>query len=191
MTALQNAIQQIPDWRTLSAADLHSQLTTPQRKPKPENARVWSAAGIAEAYGVFVAETIFAALESSGLKAIANRFAGIGLKTTDPQWLANADAIIASGALSQPHPVTGEPIADAETQEALKFIGFEDATTLWTDPLTEPEAEAARQAILNEEQRQGDLEALRAEIENNYLNPAESDPAQTVAAVRAAIKATL
>lgn len=141
--ALKTAISRVPDWQTMEPVDLRVALTEVNRIPKPETQRVWSIAGIAKLFGIAVAETIYGALNrpvaEGGAPGIAARFAATGLDATDPQWLATADALIAG------------PLADmdAETQQALKWIGHNE-TVLWTDALTEKQVSDAMQSILDE-----------------------------------------
>ena len=136
---LNAAIQSVPGWQTLSAADLLTAITETTYRKKPPAERVWSIAGVAKDFGTTVAETIYAALVASGLNGIAARFAATGLDATDPQWLANADALIAG-------PLAGLPV---ETQLGLKYIAH-DAVTLFSDAVTEQEVADAKQSMIDE-----------------------------------------
>jgi len=175
--ALQNAISQVADWKNKTAAELRTAIAEIQRTPRRPSERVYSVAGIAKEFGVPAAETIYAALQAAGMNAIAARFAAAGLDTTDPQWLANAEALIAGGALNA---------ISAGNQQGLKWIGYNSAA-LYAEATTDQEVTDAKQTLLNIEA----ADTVRAEIENDYINPALASGAQTEAELRAAIKAGL
>lgn len=174
--ALRFAIQQIDGWKIKSAAEILSEITAINYVKKPLDQRVWSIAGIAKDFGTVVAEAIYAALITSSLPGIAARFAATGLDTTDPQWLANADALISG-------PLSG---LDPAVQTSLKWIGH-NAVILYGEPVTEQQVADAKAQLVEREA----IEALRAEIENTWINPALADPSSVSANVRAAIKAGL
>lgn len=174
--ALRNAIQQVDGWKTKTAAELLAAITVTNYVKKPTDQRVWSISGIAKDFGTAVAEAIYAALVASSLPGIAARFAATGLDTTDPQWLANADALIAG-------PLSG---LDPSIQASLKWIGH-NAVVLYSEAVTEQQVAAAKSQLIEREA----IEALKAEIENTWLNPALADATSVAATVRAAIKAGL
>lgn len=173
---LRNAIQQVDGWKTKTAAELLAAITATNYVKKPTEQRVWSIAGIAKDFGTAVAEAIYAALVASSLPGIGARFAATGLDTTDPQWLTNADALIAG-------PLSG---LDPAVQASLKWIGH-NAVVLYSESATEQQVADAKAQLVEREA----IEALKAEIENTWINPALADPASVAATVRAAIKSGL
>lgn len=173
---LRSAIQQVAGWQKMTPAELSAALTAISRTKKPESERVWSIAGIARVFSMELAEGIYQALVAAGSPGIAARFAATGLDATDPQWQATADALI-TGPLKKLKP---------ETQQALKYIGFR-SHQIWTDPLTAADVATAKQQLINI----AEVESLRAEIENTWINPALADGTMTVAEVKSAIRAGL
>lgn len=174
--ALRNAVQQVDSWKSKTAAELLTAITATNYIKKPADQRVWSIAGIAKDFGTTVAEAIYAALVASSLPGIAARFAATGLDTTEPEWLAKADALIAG-------PLSG---LDPAVQASLKWIGH-NAVVLYSGAVTEQQVADAKAQLVEREA----IEALKAEIENTWLNPALADAASVAATVRAAIKAGL
>lgn len=71
-------------------------------------------------------------------------------------------------------------------QALIELGGGQPHADLTVEAIADMQAEHA--ANTAEQNRQSDIEAIRAEIENNWINPAISDPASDAATVRAAIK---
>lgn len=174
--ALRQAVQQVADWQNKTPEALLAEVTAISYVKKSVDQRVWSIAGIAKEFGTTIAETIYAAIAGAGLTGLAARFAAAGLDATDPQWLTTADALIAG-------PLSGLP---AETKEAIKYIGH-NAVKLYGGTATAQDVATAKTQVTNRLA----IEALRADIENTYINPAIADGVSTVADVVATIKAGL
>jgi hypothetical protein len=88
-------IEQIPNAENMTAEEILSWLTAPRRDRLPTAEAMWSYAGIAERFGLPVAETIYQAIIAAGLTGLATRFASLGLDAGDPQWEQQADALAA------------------------------------------------------------------------------------------------
>jgi hypothetical protein len=88
-------IEKIPNAESMTAEEILSWLTAPRRERLPTADAMWSYAGIAERFGLPVAETIYQAIIAAGLTGLATRFASLGLDAGDPQWEQQVDALAA------------------------------------------------------------------------------------------------
>ena len=79
----------------MTAEEILSWLTAPRRERLPTADAMWSYAGIAERFGLPVAETIYQAIIAAALAGLATRFASVGLDAGDPQWEQQVDALAA------------------------------------------------------------------------------------------------
>lgn len=140
VSSLARAIELVPNWRDLTDAELLDALTGITREPITLEAdRMWSIAGISRDYSIQFGEAIYQGLVSAGLAGVAARFASTGLDAADPQWTQMAEALrpglVAAG-------------FDDATIDQVKWLGYK-SYTLWEDPLTEAEAAAGRQELLD------------------------------------------
>jgi len=88
-------IEQIPNAESMTPEEILAWLTAPRRERLPTADAMWSYAGIAERFGLPVAETIYQAIIAAGLAGLATRFASVGLDAGDPQWEQQVDALAA------------------------------------------------------------------------------------------------
>lgn len=137
-------IEQIPNSENMTADEILSWLTAPRRERLPTADAMWSYAGIAERFGIVVAETIYQALVAAGLSGLATRFASVGLDAGDPQWEKQVDALAA-----QVHALAGiaAEIRDLgyDTRPQWQLLGMESEPTL--EPI---QAEKSRHAAYSE-----------------------------------------
>ncbi|QDV40872.1 hypothetical protein Enr13x_07080 [Stieleria neptunia] len=141
--SLKTAIQSVPDWRSMTPADLLAALNAVKHEKKPESDRRWSIAGISRVFGAEVGEAVYQAILAAGLTGNAARFAALGLDATDPQWLAMADQLIAAPELAK--------LPDA-TKQQLKWIGHTESR-LWSDPITRDDVQTAQADLIAAEAR--------------------------------------
>ena len=133
---LRAAILQVTDWQAMSAAELLTAITEIRRSSKTDPR--YNIQDIAREFSMTEGEAIFAAL-SAVAPGMSQAFTGQGIDASNPQWLAMADQLIAG-------PLSG---LDSETQQALKYVGF-DSAKLYDQPVTESEVATAKQAIIDD-----------------------------------------
>lgn len=135
-------IEQIPNAESMTAEEILSWLTAPRRERLPTADAMWSYAGIAERFGLPVAETIYQAIIAAGLAGLATRFASLGLDAGDPQWEQQVDALA-----SQVPALAGiaAEIRDLgyDTRKQWQLFGLTEEPTLETVQQWKADATAA------------------------------------------------
>ena len=124
-------IERIPNAESMTAEEILSWLTAPRRERLPTADAMWSYAGIAERFGLPVAETIYQAIIAAGLTGLATRFASLGLDAGDPQWEQQVDALAAG--VPELAGIVGE-IRDLgyDTRPQWQLLGLTEEPTLET-----------------------------------------------------------
>jgi hypothetical protein len=119
--SLSDAIRQIPDYASLTAAEVRAALLAYRVAPLSGSDRIWNYDRVRSEFSVQLAEGIHFGLIAQGLTGAAASFTANGLDATHQSWLDNAD-LLKSAAQNPPDDVTFA---------RLKYAGYSRQPSLW------------------------------------------------------------